>query len=74
LALGGVGDTVLRAAGVEDMLADQPLTPELVRRAAAEVEARVDPFGDFRGSGAYRKAMAGVLLGRALEKVRLASG
>jgi carbon-monoxide dehydrogenase medium subunit len=74
LALGGVGDTAMRAIGVERMLAGQSLTPELVQRATAEVEALVVPIGDFRGSGAYRKAVAGVLAGRALEKVRLASG
>jgi len=64
---------VVRAVQVEDMLVDRSLTPELVDVAAESVSELVDPPGDFRGSGAYRKAMAGVLTGRVLTKVRLQS-
>ena len=73
LALGGVSDTVLRVPTVEAMLAGRALSPELIKAAAETVEELIDPPGDFRGSGAYRKAMAGVLLGRALDKVWLQS-
>jgi len=73
LALGGVGDTVLRVPDVEAMLTNRKLSPELIKAAAQSVAESADPAGDFRGSGAYRKAMAGALAGRVLEKVRLQS-
>ena len=67
LALGGVSETPVRLPKVEVMLAGQAVNSELIEAAAEKVTELVDPTGDFRGSAAYRKAMAGVLSARALK-------
>jgi len=69
LALGGVAETVLRLPEVEALLAGLPLNPDLLHSIAERVSGLVEPQGDFRGSASYRKAMAGLLSARALEKV-----
>ena len=66
LALGGVAARPLRLPEVEAMLVGQALSTELIGAAAERVTELVEPTGDFRGSAAYRQAMAGVLSGRAL--------
>jgi carbon-monoxide dehydrogenase medium subunit len=68
LALGGVAPTAVRLAEVEEMMAGQPLSEELIGAAAARVGDRLDPTGDFRGSVEYRRAMACVLSERALRE------
>ena len=68
LALGGVAPHPVRLPEVEALLADQPLTSELIAAAAARAAESVHPTGDFRGSAEYRKAMAGVLAERALQQ------
>lgn len=68
LALGGVAETPVRLPKVEVMLVGQAVNSELIEAAAERVSELVDPTGDFRGSAAYRKAMAGVLSARALKE------
>lgn len=68
LALGGVADTPVRLPEVEAMLAGQTLTDTLISAAAALAADLVNPAGDYRGSAAYRKAMADVLAERALRQ------
>lgn len=68
LALGGVAAEPIRLLGVEALLIDQPLTPELIAVAAQRAAGLVRPTGDFRGSVTYRRAMAGVLAERALRQ------
>ncbi len=68
LALGGVADAPIRLPEVEALLADQIMTTELIAAAAARAAEWVQPTGDFRGSAEYRKAMAGVLVERALQE------
>jgi CO/xanthine dehydrogenase FAD-binding subunit len=52
------------------LLTGQPLTLNLIAAAAIRASELVHPTGDFRGSGEYRKAMAGVLSERALRAAR----
>ncbi len=66
LALGGVGRHPLRARNAEEFLQGRPLTPENIREAAERAAFSLNPPGDFRGSPEYRRAMAGVLVRRAL--------
>lgn len=68
LALGGVAPYPVRLLEVEALLVDQTITPELIAAAAARASELAQPAGDFRGSAAYRKAMAGVLSERALHQ------
>ncbi len=66
LALGGVARHPLRARDAEGFLQGRPLTPENIQEAADRVTFSLNPPGDFRGSPEYRRAMAGVLVRRAL--------
>jgi aerobic carbon-monoxide dehydrogenase medium subunit len=68
VALGSAGTTPLRAEAVEAALQGQELTPERLREAAQQVENRVDPISDFRGSSDYKREMAVVWTRRALEQ------
>ena len=68
IALGSVGTTPIRAREAEAVLRGQPVKPEALREAGEKAKQAVDPISDFRGSAAYKKEMAGVLVRRALEK------
>jgi carbon-monoxide dehydrogenase medium subunit len=68
IALGSVGTTPIRARAAEAVLRGQPVKAEALREAAEKAKQAVDPIGDFRGSAAYKKEMAGVFVRRALEK------
>ena len=48
------------------MLAGQSLTSDLIAAAGESVKSEVDPLGDHRGSAAYKREMAAVMVGRAL--------
>jgi carbon-monoxide dehydrogenase medium subunit len=69
VALAAAGPTPIRATAVEQALEGQPVTPALVRDAAALVAEQVDPLDDFRGSPAYKRDMAVVFTRRALMRV-----
>lgn len=68
IALGSAGATPIRAREAEEILRGQPVKTEALREAAEKAKQAVDPIGDFRGSAAYKKEMAGVFVRRALEK------
>ena len=68
VALTGVWPELVRLAEAPAQLIGGPLDEERIRAAAEAVEEEVAPRGDFRGSEEYRRAMAGVLTRRALEK------
>lgn len=68
LALGSVGVTPIRAREAEAVLRGQPVKGDALREAAEKAKQAVDPIGDFRGSAAYKKEMAGVFARRALEQ------
>jgi len=66
IAIGAVGPTALRVAVAETLLEGKKPTKELIREAAREAEKLADPTADNRGSVEFKKAMAGVLAGRAM--------
>jgi aerobic carbon-monoxide dehydrogenase medium subunit len=66
IALGSVGVTPIRARAAEGLLAGQRLGAELLVAAGEAVKVAVDPLSDHRGSAAYKKEMAAVMVGRAL--------
>jgi CO/xanthine dehydrogenase FAD-binding subunit len=73
LALTGVWHEPVRLAQSPVLLVGRPLSDDHIRQVAAAVEREVTPLGDFRGSAAYRRAMAGVLALRALNECRRGS-
>ena len=68
IALTNVGPTALRAADAEAALLGQPLDEAHISAATAAAMAICDPADDLRGDRAYKTAMAGQMLRRALAK------
>ena len=68
IGLGSLGTTPIRARHAEAVLRGQPITADLMRRAAEVAEGEVDPLDDFRGSARYKRQMAQVFTRRALEQ------
>ena len=66
IALTNVGPTALRAADAEAALLGQPLIEPHISAATAAAMAICDPADDLRGDRAYKTAMAGQMLRRAL--------
>jgi CO/xanthine dehydrogenase FAD-binding subunit len=68
IALTGVGPTPLRATDAEALLVGEELEPGLAARAIENVRATIEPETDLHASSDYRRHLAGVLLGRALNR------
>lgn len=68
IALGGVSDRPVRAAGAEESLAGGPADRGAFEEAAAAAARDVDPIGDIHGSAEYRRDLVRVLTRRALEQ------
>lgn len=66
IALGSLGATPLRAVQAEALLRGQRFTPELLQAAGEAAQQQTDPISDTRGSAAYKRAMAGVFVQRAI--------
>lgn len=66
IAVGAVGAKALRVSEAEKLLRGAKPSQELIRQAMREAEKVADPSPDNRGSAEYKKAMAGVLVGRAI--------
>ena len=66
IALGSVGATPLRGRAAEALLAGEPLGEALLQAVGEAVKREVDPLSDHRGSAAYKREMAAVMVGRAL--------
>ncbi|WP_270934672.1 xanthine dehydrogenase small subunit [Falsiroseomonas oryzae] len=64
LAFGGVAATVVRARSAEAALLGRPFDAAAVADAARALEADIAPLSDWRGSAAYRLAVAQGLLHR----------
>ena len=64
LAFGGVGATVIRARGAEAALLGKPFDAAHVAAAAEALVRDIAPLSDWRGSAAYRLAVAQGLLRR----------
>ncbi|MEA3377833.1 MAG: hypothetical protein U9R72_16720 [Chloroflexota bacterium] len=67
VALTGVWSEAVRLARAPDVLVGGPLDEAPIREVAVTVEGEVEPVGDYLGSEAYRRAMAGVVTRRALK-------
>ncbi len=62
----GVADRPLRLAAVERVLDGNTIDEAIIAKAEAAASASVDPPDDIHASGAYRKALVGVMVERAL--------
>ncbi len=77
IALGGVGDTALRASAAEQVLEGQTLNDAAIVQAGNVAAQGLSPHGEpstalrtsFRGSAEYRKEMASVLTRRAVKEL-----
>lgn len=69
LALASVGPTPLRAAQAEAILADKPITAEVIAEAAQAAMQACTPIDDVRGSARYRKFMIRNMTQRAVTEV-----
>jgi carbon-monoxide dehydrogenase medium subunit len=74
IALGAVAPRPFRATAAEAALLGQPLTPELVARAAELAAAAARPISDVRGQADYRQAMVRALVARALQTAAAGNG
>ena len=63
----GVGDRPLRLTAVEDSINGSRVDEALTAKAEAAASAAVEPPDDNHASGAYRKALVGVMVERALK-------
>jgi CO/xanthine dehydrogenase FAD-binding subunit len=68
LALGGVAATPQRLTLLEQQLAGQVLSQEMIHVTAEQVGSMVQPAGDYRGSVEYRRMVAGVFSERVLQE------
>jgi aerobic carbon-monoxide dehydrogenase medium subunit len=62
----GVADRPLRLPAVEQVLNGNKIDEATIAKAEAAASASVDPHDDIHASGAYRKALIGVMVERAL--------
>jgi aerobic carbon-monoxide dehydrogenase medium subunit len=63
----GVADRPLRLGAVEAALDGQAIDDATIAKAEAAASAAVDPPDDIHASGAYRRALVGVMVERALK-------
>jgi carbon-monoxide dehydrogenase medium subunit len=68
VVVGGGLERPVRARSAERALTGSELTGEALRAAAEAVAEDVEPWSDHRASGPYRKAMAKVMVRRALAR------
>lgn len=68
ISLGAVGPTPVLAGGAAKALIGRKPTAEAFAEAAKAARGEARPIDDFRGSAAYRKELAEVLVRRALER------
>jgi len=66
----GVGVTPIRLSGAEAAIVGGALTEEAIAAASAAASAEVKPLTDVHADEEYRRHLVGVLLGRALRRVR----
>ena len=64
----GVADRPLRLDAVEEVLNGQSIDAATIAKAEAVACAAVDPQSDIHASAAYRKALTGTLVERALKR------
>jgi aerobic carbon-monoxide dehydrogenase medium subunit len=67
IAIGGMGSNPIRATATEAALQGQPLTPDVIARAAAKAADGTDPDDDSYASADYKRQVATVYARRAIE-------
>ena len=67
IAIGGMGSTPIRATATEAALQGQPLTPDVIARAAAKAAEGTDPDDDSYASADYKRHVATVYARQAIE-------
>jgi aerobic carbon-monoxide dehydrogenase medium subunit len=67
IAIGGMGSNPIRAAATETALQGQPLTPDVIAKAAAKAADGSDPDDDSYASADYKRQVATVYARRAIE-------
>jgi CO/xanthine dehydrogenase FAD-binding subunit len=74
IALGSIAPTAIRCIRAEAALVGQPLDANTIATAKAEVMAEVKPIDDFRSTAAYRRQVAGNLMGEFLRTLSSSAG
>ena len=69
IILSSIGDSLVKLEEAETMLPGKELDDELIKKVAKSATELIEPAFDPRGSGEYKKAMAGLLIERALNKI-----
>jgi len=67
IAIGGMGSNPIRATATEAALQGQPLTGDVIARAAAKAAEGTNPDDDFYASADYKRQVATVYTRRAIE-------
>jgi len=67
IAIGGMGSNPIRATAKEAALQGQPLTGDVIARAAAKAAEGTNPDDDFYASADYKRQVATVYTRRAIE-------
>ncbi|MCX5786631.1 MAG: FAD binding domain-containing protein [Elusimicrobia bacterium] len=70
IALASVGPVMVYAAKTSAFLSGKRLAAEVIAKAAELVKTEVNPITDTRSEADYRREMCGVLVSRALQKLR----
>ena len=70
IVIGAVAPQPWRCAVAEAELVGQPFADDHLDRAAAAAMSACQPTADVHGSAAYRRALVGVIVGRALRQAR----
>ncbi len=70
VGIGGAASTPVRPAGLEQTLLGSTLDAASVGAALHRIEEALEPDSDLHASAAYRRRVAGVLLGRTIEQAR----
>jgi len=71
VAVSAVASAPIRGHKVESALKGMPVNEENIERASALIKEEIEPISDVRGSAAYRKEMASVLIKRALTMIAM---
>jgi carbon-monoxide dehydrogenase medium subunit len=66
IAFGAVAPNPIRAYQAENILLGKEITANLLQACGSQAEKEISPITDIRGGAEYRRAMASVLLQRAL--------
>ena len=70
LAWGSMGPTIVTMPQIEQLLTGRILTTGLIREAASQVAAAVQPIDDLRATASYRQRLAGNMLVSALQDLQ----